>query len=255
MGAEEGGLLQRFCLNCLGKVAAIEEADLVDVHFATDYGFGLGGVEALLLVVFVEPGLGQGAGVGHGSLQARTVVQAAADAVAVGVFGGIALGVAATDAAIGAIDGNQRSHEAILAVSAMGRQMPWGHVLYGLRKRAIAPWAIEKVVGFIGGGMGIPKIVRTFYRSKDNQCTNKESTLVCTIEGSIYTKWKTMPKTKHAQHGQKKVERIGVRVSPSAKEGLIELANELDLSLGELMEQIGRKQIPLSPLLGESLAN
>lgn len=55
-----------------------------------------------------------------------------------------------------------------------------------------------------------------------------------------------MPKAKHSQHGQQKVDRIFARVTPDAKKGLEVQAEQLGISVGELIELIGRNQIRLS---------
>jgi hypothetical protein len=64
-----------------------------------------------------------------------------------------------------------------------------------------------------------------------------------------------MPKTKHNQYGQKKTDLLRARLTPDGKRGLERLAEQHGVSVGELLERVGRGQ--LSPLLlsGESCAN
>lgn len=58
-----------------------------------------------------------------------------------------------------------------------------------------------------------------------------------------------MPKAKHGQHGQQKSEWLRTRITPTGKQGLEELATQMGISVSELLERLGRKQIQLS--LGE----
>jgi hypothetical protein len=55
-------------------------------------------------------------------------------------------------------------------------------------------------------------------------------------------------KTNHGKYGDRQ-ERIGAYVSKEAKEGLYNLAKEMGVSFNELMEKLGRKEVPMS--LGE----
>ncbi len=62
---------------------------------------------------------------------------------------------------------------------------------------------------------------------------------------SLLRRFLPMPKAGHHEHGQPKVARVSAALSEDGKAGLVELAEERSISLSELLEQIGRRQIPL----------
>lgn len=67
-----------------------------------------------------------------------------------------------------------------------------------------------------------------------------------------------MAKAKHLQHGETK-NNVMIVLTPTGVKGLDEQAKALGISRSELVERIGRKQIPLASqegqLLGEPLPN
>ena len=69
-----------------------------------------------------------------------------------------------------------------------------------------------------------------------------------------------MPKAKHREHGEIR-KSVGVELTTTALQGLTLQAQQLGISRSELLERIGRGDIPLGSAsqieacLGESLAN
>jgi hypothetical protein len=55
-----------------------------------------------------------------------------------------------------------------------------------------------------------------------------------------------MPKAKHAEHGQSKVDWVRARITPDGKDGLERLAESYQISLSEFLERLGRGQINLA---------
>lgn len=62
-------------------------------------------------------------------------------------------------------------------------------------------------------------------------------------------------KAPHREEGEQKTNRISTRISSVAKEGLTEQANQLGISVAELLEQLGRGELLLATSeLGEAQA-
>uniref|UniRef100_UPI001CFE9880 ribbon-helix-helix protein, CopG family n=1 Tax=Microseira wollei TaxID=467598 RepID=UPI001CFE9880 len=66
-----------------------------------------------------------------------------------------------------------------------------------------------------------------------------------------------MPKSKHYQHNQRKSEKLQLRLTPEGKEKLEQLTAAMGMSISELLEQLSRGQIAITPVrsLGESLTS
>lgn len=67
-----------------------------------------------------------------------------------------------------------------------------------------------------------------------------------------------MPKESPKTYSEKKEKRMSLSLTPTGYEGFAAVAQELGLSMSELIERIGRRQISLnaaSQQLGESSAN
>lgn len=62
-------------------------------------------------------------------------------------------------------------------------------------------------------------------------------------------------KEKHGKYGELKTDMLRARITPSAKEGLETIAQELSVSVSEFLERLGRGEVKVTPSLGESSLN
>lgn len=62
-------------------------------------------------------------------------------------------------------------------------------------------------------------------------------------------------KTEHLKRGEPKTAQVSTNLTPTGKQGLEDLADSLGLSVGELLEQLGRGEISLDAQAGKPLPN